>query len=37
MPDETSAIDVLTAQLAVAQQQISDLTQERSALQNARS
>ena len=35
MPDETSAIEVLTTQLAAAQQQISDLTQERSALQNA--
>ena len=35
MPDETSAIEVLTMQLAAAQQQISDLTQERSALQNA--
>ena len=35
MPDETSAIEVLTAQLAAAQQQISALTQERSALENA--
>jgi glutamate synthase domain-containing protein 2 len=35
MPDETSAIEVLTQQLAAAQQQISSLQQERSALENA--
>lgn len=35
MPDETSAIEVLTQQLAAAQQQISSLQQERTALENA--